>query len=461
MNLKPPFGWTGDAGAVTPVVQGTLPEWLRGTLMRTAPALYALGEWTAGHWFDGLALLYAFEVRSDGVGFQQRLLQSESYRELERGDASRASFDTQMKRGFWNRLFHPIPRTTDNTNVNVVPWEDAWLAMTETSHQQVIDPKTLETRGTYRFRDGLDRTVLSAHAFPNPGVAKSLVNVGSEMSITNALLVYRQSAGNPTRTIEGRVKLERLPYVHSFGVSEHFATLIDHPFTVLPRDMLWSERGFITHFEWKPERATRLWLMDRRTGTSTPYETDAFFCFHAINQFEEGDDVVLDLLTWKDPTIIGQLKTELLAKGHPPVESKWVRARLKKGQKKVDLEPMHAQPFEFPVVNLKRSFAKKTEVVWGATISGDDAAVVKVVHGQPAKRFHSAGWTHGEPVMVPRPGATSDDDGVLLAVACHADGVRSALFVIDAKDLTEVARVELNVGLPLGFHGSFRFSAPS
>ena len=460
-RLPPPFGWSNEDehAPVALSVHGTLPSWLRGTLMRTAPCLYELGEWKAGHWFDGLALLYSFQFGVD-VRFQQRLLESDARKEVSAGVRSRAAFRTEMKRGFFNRLFHPIPRTTDNTNVNVVPWEGAWLAMTETSHQHVIDGDTLKTRGTYRFQDGLGRTTLSAHPFPNPGVKGSLVNVGSEMSLKNALVIYRQQAGSPTRTVEGRVRLERLPYVHSFGVSPRFATLLEHPFTVSPRDMLWSNRGFIDHFQWKPERGGRLWLMDRRAGTSRAYETDAFFCFHTINQFEDGDDVVLDFLAWKDPGIIEQLRVEKLAAGHPPVGSRWVRARLKPGQTKADFEVMCETPFEFPVINLKRAQCQPTAVVWGATITGSadgaDAAVLKVVPGQPVQRFTSPGWTHGEPVMVPAPNATADDEGVLLALASHAEGQKTALFVIDAKTLTEVARVEVDVGLPLGFHGSFR-----
>ncbi|MFT3712944.1 MAG: carotenoid oxygenase family protein [Archangium sp.] len=465
-QLQPPFGWSkpDENAPVALSLNGTLPAWLRGTLMRTAPCLYELGEWKAGHWFDGLALLYSFKFGGDAnVQFKQRLLESETRRELSAGVRSRAAFKTEMKRGFFNRLFHPIPRTTDNTNVNVVPWEGAWLAMTETSHQHVVDGDTLKTRGTYQFQDKLGRTTLSAHPTPNPGVRGSLINIGSEMGYRNALCIYRQQAGSPTRVIEGRVQLERLPYVHSFGISERYATLLDHPFTVSPRDMLWSNHGFIEHFKWMPERGGRIWLLDRRTGTSRAYETKSYFCFHTINQFEDGDDVVLDFLAWDDPSIIGKLRIDLLANGHPPVESKWVRVRLKPGQSKADFETMSDTPFEFPVVNLKRSQSKPTNVVWGATITGSsegaDAAVLKIVPGQPVQRFTSSGWTHGEPVMVPSPDAQSDDEGVLLAVASHKDGVKTALFVIDAKSLTELARVELDVGLPLGFHGSFRLDA--
>lgn len=459
MQLKPPFGWSGDRGPVTPVVQGTLPDWLKGTLMRTAPAVYSLGEWKAGHWFDGLALIYAFEFGSSGSQFRQRLLESDVHRALSSGDRSRASFDTAMVRGFWNRLFHPIPTTTDNTNVNIVPWDGAWLTMTETSHQHLVDGATLQTHGAPTYRDDLGKMTHSAHPFPNPGVSRSLVNVAGEMGRFNHLVVYRQDAGDPVRKVEAKVKLERLPYVHSFGVSPGYVTLVEHPLTVSPRDMLWSNRGFIEHFAWRPESGGRLWLVDRKTGQSRPYDTESFFCFHTINQFEDGDDVVLDFLAWKDASIVGQLRTSLIEQGHPPITAQWVRARMKPGQQKVDLERMHAVPFEFPVMNLKRSLSKPTQCVWGATIAGADAAVVKITPGKPEQRFTAAGWTHGEPVMVPRPGAETDDDGVLLAVACHADGVRSALFVLDAASLRELARVEVDVGLPLGFHGSFKFAS--
>lgn len=462
MGPQPPFGWSVDRDDV-PVqvtVHGALPSWLRGQLVRTAPGVYEVGAWKARHWFDGLALLYSFTFGGEGVQFVQRLLESETLKELREDDRSRASFRTPMVRGFFNRLFHPIPRTTDNTNVNVVPWEGHWLAMTETANQHVVDAQTLKTRGAYQFKDRFGRTTTSAHPFPNPSAKGSLVNVGSEMGYRNALVVFRQDTGTSTRVAEGRVRLERLPYVHSFGVSERFATLIDHPFTVSPRTMLWSNKGFVDHFEWAPGQGARLWKVDRRSGESKAYETDAFFCFHTINQFEEGDYVVLDLLAWSDPSIIAKLDLELLANGHPPITSKWVRARLGAGSSKVTLEPMAGDLFEFPVINLKRALAKTTRVAWGATITGSaeggDAALLKVVPGEATRRFSAKGWTPGEPVMTPRPDATADDQGVLLSVASHAEGKKTALFVVDAESMSELARVEVDVGLPLGFHGSFR-----
>src|SRR5687768_13308788 len=42
-------------------VDGRLPGWLRGTLVRNGPGRYEVGDGKAfEHWFDGLAMLHAF-----------------------------------------------------------------------------------------------------------------------------------------------------------------------------------------------------------------------------------------------------------------------------------------------------------------------------------------------------------------------------------------------------------------
>src|SRR5918995_1051769 len=41
-------------------VRGTVPPWLSGTLVRTAPAKFEVGDRGYNHWFDGLAMLHKF-----------------------------------------------------------------------------------------------------------------------------------------------------------------------------------------------------------------------------------------------------------------------------------------------------------------------------------------------------------------------------------------------------------------
>ena len=59
----------------------------------------------------------------------------------------------------------------------------------------------------------------------------------------------------------------------------------------------------------------------------------------------------------------------------------------------------------------------------------------------------------GEPIFVRRPHARSEDDGVLLSVVLDAKRRTSYLLVLDARDLTELARAAVPHHIPFGFHG--------
>jgi all-trans-8'-apo-beta-carotenal 15,15'-oxygenase len=62
-----------------------------------------------------------------------------------------------------------------------------------------------------------------------------------------------------------------------------------------------------------------------------------------------------------------------------------------------------------------------------------------------------------EPVFVPRPGATQEDDGWLIAMTYDGERDRSAVVILDAADLTKgaVATLQLTHHIPYGLHGSW------
>lgn len=64
-----------------------------------------------------------------------------------------------------------------------------------------------------------------------------------------------------------------------------------------------------------------------------------------------------------------------------------------------------------------------------------------------------------EPKMVPRPGAAREDDGVLLQPAVDAQG-RCFVAVLDAADLSELARAYTPLAFPSGFHSTFLAPEP-
>ncbi len=57
-------------------VEGELPAWLTGALIRVTPAKLDVGERRVDHWFDGLATLNRFGFGDGRVSYRSRLVQS-------------------------------------------------------------------------------------------------------------------------------------------------------------------------------------------------------------------------------------------------------------------------------------------------------------------------------------------------------------------------------------------------
>ena len=58
-------------------------------------------------------------------------------------------------------------------------------------------------------------------------------------------------------------------------------------------------------------------------------------------------------------------------------------------------------------------------------------------------------------MFVAAPGSGAEDEGVILSVVLDAARERSFLLVLDARDMTELARAEAPHHIPFGFHGDF------
>ena len=449
-------------------VTGSVPDWLQGDLLRTCPAVFAQGAWQARHWFDGLGQIYAFRIGDSAVRFQSCLLDSEAAREVAAGRARLSSFGTPTGRTAWQRLVQPVQRSTDNTNVNIVQMGDDLVALTEGARQMRIDAASLRAMGPRPYaRDGLDGTVMGAH--PHRDFARrQVVNLATTFGARGGVVsVYEHGDGERVRRTVGSWRTDRVPYIHSFGLTPSRAVLVAPPYAVKPLDMLWSNRGYIDHFEWRPQDGTRLVVMDRTRGTTTEHEADAMFVFHTVNAFERGSDTVLDALAYPDAAIMDDLRVTRMAERLPDLRPRLVRITMRPGRPRAEVQPLGDTGFEFPGIHYRRSSGGDYRCVWGAAdgppaAGGYASSVVKVdVRSGEHRAFGDGEHIYGEPVFVARPGGLDEDDGVLLSVGSSQRTPSSALAILDARTMDLLARADVPAAIPLGFHGSFvRRSAP-
>ncbi|HEX2672847.1 MAG TPA: carotenoid oxygenase family protein [Polyangiaceae bacterium] len=446
---------------IAAVVSGAAPEWLQGELVRTCPAVFEASRWRASHWFDGLGLIYAFRIAESSVSFQSRLLESEAASEIAGGPTRMASFGTATGRTLWQRLIQPIQRITDNTNVNIVKMGEDLVALTEGDRQLRVDARSLRALGPVPYaRSQLDGAIAGAH--PHFDFERDqIVNFATSFGASGIVSIYEHGGGQRSRKLVGSWRTRRVPYIHSFGLTKTRAIIVAHPFVVEPLDMLWSNRGFIDHFAWRPQDGTRLVVLERESGALTEYETDPLFVFHTVNAFERDGETVLDVLSYPSASIMEELRVDRMVAKLPELRPSLVRLVMRRGRRRAEREQLSDAGFEFPSTNYRRVSGRDYQFVWGAADGpqaegGYASSVVKVdVRTGAFSAFSDGERIYGEPVFVARPGSTEEDDGVLLSVGSSQRAETSALAIIDAQSMQLLASAEVPSAIPLGFHGSF------
>lgn len=181
-NYQLGFSATDREGEINTLpIEGTIPQWLRGSLIRTGPGTFEVGKQSYHHWFDGLAMLRKFSFEDGRVSFTNRFLASQAYQEAKaKGKISRSEFGTTARHSLMERLSDPLPRLTDNATVNVTMQGDRFIAVTESPMPIVFDPKTLNTIDRFNYHDCVPGQITTAHPhfdFQENAVYSYLVNL--------------------------------------------------------------------------------------------------------------------------------------------------------------------------------------------------------------------------------------------------------------------------------------------
>jgi carotenoid cleavage dioxygenase-like enzyme len=445
-------------------VNGTLPEWLTGTLVRNGPARFAVGAHAYRHWFDGLAMLHRFTIGAGTVSYANRFLRSPAFIEAERsGRIARSEFATDPRRGFFDWLGRPLGAgPSDNANVNVIPFGDEYLALTETPSPVAVDPDTLATLGVRAYDDAVVGALTTAHTLYD-SERRATFNVVIEIGRTSTYKVVRIDDGTLRRAAVGTLTTDAPAYLHAFSMTQRYVVLVEYPLVVNPLALLFRRKPFIDNYRWKPGRGTRFHVIDKETGARTgSYDAPAFFAFHHVNAYEDADAIIVDISAYPDAGVIGDFMLErLLAAGPPKVARAALRRyRLVPGRSTAQIETITDAATELPRIAAARA-GKPYTFAYGIDNAADGSdlfdRIVKVdVNERSVSSWSRPGLYPGEPVFVARPGSRDEDDGVLLAVVLDAQARSSFLVVVDARTLGEHARVPVPHHIPFGFHGMFR-----
>ncbi len=443
-------------------LQGQVPDWLAGTLVRVTPAMLDVGGEPLRHWFDGIAMLNAFTFSDGQVGYGSRFLETDAYRDARAGEFNAAGFAQDPCRSLFKRVTAMFsPTLNDNTNVNLVRLGHRYLAMTELPLPVEFDPRTLETNGLLRWKDHLGGPVSTAHPHHDPPT-DGLINYVTRMGARTSYRVYSALPGSRSRRRIASLPVKEPGYMHSFSLTERHIVLTEYPFLADPKSFILDGGGFIDHFRWKPERGTRFIVFDRANGNLRGiYEGEPFFSFHHINAFEEGDEIVVDLSGFDDPSLIGLLEVEHL-RGPDPVAAmgEYRRYRVPLDGGDVSGERLIEPSIDLPRTHYGRVNGRPYRYAWGVGERSDRSQWLDQLVKADTHRGEALTWSQedcypGEPVFIPRPERGGEDAGVVLSVVLDSRREASFLLILDAASFEEIARAEAPQMIPFGFHGDF------
>ena len=193
-------------------------------------------------------------------------------------------------------------------------------------------------------------------------------------------------------------------------------------------------------------------------------EGDACGVFHPLNGYEDGANVIADMLRYAaGPGFPGP-------DGSPPDPSKAV-ARLERwripltgASASFTTERLDQQASEYPRLDERYTatqhrygYFATTPSETGRAAMFDRLARVDFNHPRIERFSLPAGDFASEPVFVPRSAHGAEGDGYLLAVVYRGREQRSDLIVLDAPHIEAgpLATAHLETRVPFGFHGNW------
>ncbi len=443
-------------------IKGVIPAWLEGTLVRNSAAKFETSTALVHHPFDGCAMLHMFSFKGGSVAYANKFLETNYYNTaLKEGTLGKGFSGDPCKLIFANFLsyFKPKAAEYDNANVHVAKIAEKFVALTETPMPIEFDLKTVKTIGPVIFDDTLKGQVTTAHPHYDPKTGESF-NYLTHFGRQSFYHLYSIPFKSKARKLIASIPVEKPSYMHSFSLTRNYIILTEIPFRVDPLHLLFTNKPFIKNFVWNPQEGTIFTIVNRSNGEIVGrIKGEPFFTFHHVNAYEDGETIVLDLIAYKDPSVLDDLSFERLFNQPQGAPSEGLKERcltrysidLKKGS--VTSTILSTLPVEMPRINQAYNMKPYTFVY--ASHFADDTLVKISVPTGATLAWGEKNCLPSEPVFVAAPNARAEDDGVILSVIVDTLHKTSFLLVLDAHTFTEIGRALVPHHIPFQVHGEF------
>ncbi|MGD1905757.1 MAG: carotenoid oxygenase family protein [Leptolyngbyaceae cyanobacterium] len=448
-------------------IEGTIPPELTGTLFRNGPGLLDINGETLKHPFDGDGMISRIAFRGGKAHYRSRYVRTEGYvAEQKVGKPLyRGVFGTQKPGGFWANAFDL--RLKNIANTHVIYWGDRLLALWEAANPHRLDPNTLETLGLDHL-DGLLQPgqAFAAHPRIDPGDAdrpSRLVNFSIKTGLSSTITLLEFDTSGTLVHSYSHV-IPGFAFIHDCVITPNYVVFFQNPVSFNPLMFVLGMKGAAECIQFNPKQPTKI-IVIPRDGQRPLQRVDApaSFVFHHVNAFEQDDNLVIDSIGYRDFPSLDEGMT------YHDVDFDQVPA----GQVfrfNVDLAAGTAtsscvidRSCEFPTLHPNCVGKDYRYLYIGAAHHETGNAPLQALLKHDLETGTEQIWSEaprgfmGEPIFVPRPGNTVEDDGWVLCLTYNAARQCSDLIILDAQQIAAgpIARLKLSHHVPYGLHGSF------
>ena len=404
-------------------VIGPIPESLQGTLLRNG-ANPQSGE--SAHWFLGNGMLHGVRIEAgEAKWYRNRYVKTPLYLKPD-GDVMDGLGDMTMSAA----------------NTNVIQHAGKIMALEE-GHWPFVVSNELETIGPNSY-EGKLQGAMTAHPKICPETGELLA---FSYGMTAPYLTYLRASASGELLQTEQITVPGATMIHDFNVTRNFVIFMDLP-------AVWNFEGMATTglpILWDESYGARLGVMPRNGGNDDVvwYEINPCYVFHPLNAYENGDKIVIDVCRMDDTMKPGS--------SAPPMLYRWV---IDQTSGRVTETQLDDRVVDFPrvadnVVGLKHQYGYCAAFA-GSAPYGEGLIKYDLEAGTSEYR-HLDGGQASEAVFVKDPSASGEDGGFLLSYVYQPEIDQSEVLILNAQDMLgePVARIQLPVRVPAGFHGNW------
>nr|CAD7407699.1 unnamed protein product [Timema poppensis] len=256
--------------------------------------------------------------------------------------------------------------------------------------------------------------------------------------------------------------------MHTFGITDHYFVVVEQPLTVSAPSMIKKQltnSPLIESLRWYKDEQTMIYLIRRKDGKiHKRFVAEAFFYLHIINQYEEDNNIILDICAYRDASMLDCMYAESLKN----IQKNPDYAKMFRGRPLRFVLPL-ADPTNNHCVDENSGLLCSTQTIIYHLNNGhhfvkpellcDLGCETPKLHydkhmGRPYRYFYAI----SSDVDAENPG-TSEDDGVVLSSLVWGKGLENqvGIIILDAITWKELARAEFTTpsAVPKCLHGWF------